>query len=112
MELRRGKAFLLHEEEENMSGFSIFCKLRGCVTRAGMTLGWRAHQLGQGRRNILMRRLQVESDPKLLSFKQNDSGITKLETREGIHTCGSGWWQSGLRVELNESCAKLLAAGC
>lgn len=46
MELRRGKAFLLHEEEENMSGFSIFCKLRGCVTRAGMTLGWRAHQLG------------------------------------------------------------------
>ena len=54
----------------------------------------------------------MESDPKLLSFKQNDSGITKLETREGIRICGSGWWQSGLCVELNESCAKLLAAGC
>lgn len=33
----------------------------------------------------------MESRPKLLSFKENDSGTTKLETRVRISVFGSGY---------------------
>lgn len=54
----------------------------------------------------------MESDPKLPSFKRNDSGTIKLETREGISVHGSGWWISELCVELNENWVNILGARC
>lgn len=49
----------------------------------------------------------VKSGPKLLSFKQNVCGMTKVDTGEGISISGC-CWQSGLCVEINESWTKLL----
>lgn len=64
-------------------------------------------QAGLGRRNVPLR-LWEESRPKLLSFKENDSGTTKLETRVRTRVFGSGYYTAGQCVELKEDCLQFV----
>lgn len=60
-------------------------KLKGCIIHSDVALRWRVPGLSQCKRNIVLRRLQVESDPRMLPFKFILAKLSQKQDEELVY---------------------------